>query len=296
MALDYLLLDVFTRERLQGNPLAVVLHADGLRDKQMQAVAQEFNLSETVFLQKPAVERNSAAVRIFTPSQELPFAGHPTIGAAVVLGLANKANAVRIEEKIGLITALFERVDKQSGEARFTLPRLPEQVAPAADRFAIALALGIDADEVGCGPFKPAVYSAGNIFHLVPVRDAGVLARIERNYGVWGQAFPHGRQSVYVFTQTPDEPNTDLAARMFSPGMGMSEDPGTGSAAAALIGLLAAHETTADGQVDLMLRQGQEMGRLCRIEIQMRKKNDVLDHGAIGGHAIIVGEGRLMLD
>ncbi|WDR03797.1 PhzF family phenazine biosynthesis protein [Devosia algicola] len=296
MALDYLLLDVFTRERLQGNPLAVVLNADGMRDAHMQAIAKEFNLSETVFLTKPAAERNSAAVRIFTPNQELPFAGHPTIGAAIVLGLANKANAVRIEEKIGLITALFERVDKNSGEARFTLPQLPQQVAPSADRFAIALALGIDPDEVGCGPYKPAVYSAGNVFHLVPVRDAGVLARIERNYGVWSHAFPHGRQAVYVFTQTPEEADTDLGARMFAPGMGMSEDPGTGSAAAALIGLLADHETVADGQVNLRLRQGLEMGRLCRIEIQLRKKNDVLDHGAIGGHAIIVGEGRLMLD
>ena len=119
MKLNYLLLDVFTRERLKGNPLAVVLKADGLLDGEMQAIAREFNLSETVFILKPHAERNTAAVRIFTPTVELPFAGHPTVGAAVVLGLQNKVSAVRLEEQVGLITALFEKADKRSGEARF---------------------------------------------------------------------------------------------------------------------------------------------------------------------------------
>ena len=104
MKLDYLLLDVFTRDRLRGNPLAVVLRADGLLDDQMQRIASEFNLSETVFLTKPRAERHSAAVRIFTPKVELPFAGHPTVGAAVVLGLELKSSAVRIEEKVGVVT------------------------------------------------------------------------------------------------------------------------------------------------------------------------------------------------
>src|ERR1700749_4821227 len=108
MKLDYLLLDVFTNERLQGNPLAVVCKADGLLDDQMQRIASEFNLSETVFVTKPRVERHSAAVRIFTPQVELPFAGHPTVGAAVVLGLELKSSAVRIEEKIGTITCVIE--------------------------------------------------------------------------------------------------------------------------------------------------------------------------------------------
>ena len=140
MKLNYLLLDVFTRERLKGNPLAVVPKADGLLDGDMQAIAREFNLSETVFIFKPNVERNTAAVRIFTPHMELPFAGHPTVGAAVVLGMQKKVSAVRIEEKVGLITALFEKVDKRSGEARFALPRLPTKIADLTDRLAIAQA------------------------------------------------------------------------------------------------------------------------------------------------------------
>lgn len=296
MKLNYLLLDVFTRERLKGNQLAVVCKADGLLDGEMQAIAREFNLSETVFILKPNVERNTAAIRIFTPEVELPFAGHPTVGASVVLGLQNKVTAVRIEEKIGLITALFEKTDKRSGEARFALPRLPTRIATLEDRAAIALALGIERDEIGCGVYHPAVYSAGVEFHLVPVRDASVLARVALNMGQWAHTFPHGHHSVYIFTETPNEADNDLAARMFSPGMGLAEDPGTGAAAAALIGLLSEHADIGTGQVDYVLRQGHEMGRPCRITIQLRKDNDVLIHGGIGGHAVIVGEGVLDLE
>ncbi len=296
MKLNYLLLDVFTRERLKGNQLAVVCKADGLLDGEMQAIAREFNLSETVFILKPHVERNTASIRIFTPEVELPFAGHPTVGASVVLGLQNKVTAVRLEEKIGLITALFEKTDKRSGEARFALPRLPTRVAALDDRAAIALALGIERDEIGCGVYHPAVYSAGVEFHLVPVRDAGVLARVALNMGQWAHTFPHGHHSVYIFTETPNEPDNDLAARMFSPGMGLAEDPGTGAAAAALIGMLSEHADIGTGQVDYVLRQGHEMGRPCRITIQLRKDNDVLIHGGIGGHAVIVGEGVLDLE
>ncbi len=293
MKLNYLLLDVFTRERLKGNPLAVVLKADGLLDGEMQAIAREFNLSETVFIQKPHAERNTASVRIFTPTVELPFAGHPTVGAAVVLGLQNKASAVRLEEQVGLITALFEKSDKRSGEARFALPRLPVQTAPLTDTLGMAQALGIDIEDIGCGSYKPAVYSAGVEFHLVPVRNADVLKRLAPNTQIWSKIFPYGHGSAYIFTETPNEPDNDLAARMFDHGMG--EDPGTGSAAAALIGLLSEHVPLGTGQADFVLRQGVEMGRPCRITIQLRKDNDVLVHGAIGGHAVIVGEGVLDL-
>ncbi|MET3924828.1 PhzF family phenazine biosynthesis protein [Devosia sp. 2618] len=293
MKLNYLLLDVFTQEPLKGNQLAVVTKADGLLDGEMQDIAREFNLSETVFLLKPQAERNSAAVRIFTPYTELPFAGHPTVGAAVVLGLQNKVSAVRLEEKIGLITALFEKSDKRSGEARFALPRLPSRIADLNDRLGMAQALGIEVEDIGCDLYQPAVFSAGVTFHLVPVRNAEVLRRIKINPGLWSKVFSHDHSSAYVFTLTPDEPENDLAARMF--GMDIGEDPGTGSAAAALIGLLAEHATLANGQADYVLRQGHEMGRPCRITVQLRKDKDVLIHGGIGGHAVIVGEGVLDL-
>jgi trans-2,3-dihydro-3-hydroxyanthranilate isomerase len=296
MKLTYLLLDVFTTERFKGNQLALVPRADGLLDDQMQAIAREFNLSETVFLTRPRSERHMAALRIFTPSAELAFAGHPTVGAAVVLGLQNKVQAVRLEEQVGLITALIENANKVSAEARFGLPRLPEPVGRPGNLGDMALALGIDVEAIGCGPYKPAVYSAGTAFHLVPVRNAAVLRRVGVDAGPWERAFPHDRHSVYVFTETPEEPDNDFAARMFGAGLGIHEDPGTGSAAAALIGLIAEYAGFDDGQQEYRLRQGHEMGRPCLISLQMRKEAGKLCHGGIGGHAVIVGEGALELD
>ncbi|MHB1103256.1 MAG: PhzF family phenazine biosynthesis protein [Devosia sp.] len=294
MKLNYLILDVFTTERLKGNSLAVVTKADGLLDDQMQAIAGEFNLSETVFITKPQSERHTAAVRIFTPSVELPFAGHPTVGAAVALGLETRTSAVRIEQQVGVITCIIEKLDRRAGFARFALPILPEDVGKAPDALRIAAALGIEPEDVGCGLYQPAVFSAGVVFYLVPVRNAAVLKRIKLERRGWSEVFPLGHNSVYVFTETPGEDDNRLAARMFAPGMGVGEDPATGAAAAALIGLLARHAN--DGQVEYALRQGHEMGRPSRIMMQFRKEGGVLTHGGIGGHAVVVGEGTLDLE
>jgi trans-2,3-dihydro-3-hydroxyanthranilate isomerase len=293
MKLNYLLLDVFTKERLKGNPLAVVLNADLLLDNQMQTIAGEFNLSETVFIRRPQAIRHTAAVRIFTPRVELPFAGHPTVGAAVVLGLQTRSSAVRIEEQIGLITCVMEKLDKSTGFARFALPQLPVEAGNAPDRIRIAASLGIEEGDVGCGVYQPAVYSAGVTYYLIPVRNSGVLKNMKLDRRGWSETFPLGHNSVYVFTETPEEKGVDLAARMFSPTMGIGEDPATGSAAAALIGLLGKYANP--GQTELMMRQGDEMGRPSRISVQFRKSGDQLSHGGIGGHAVIVGEGSLDL-
>ena len=294
MKLNYMLLDVFTRKRLAGNPLAVVLKADGLLDDRMQAIAFEFNLSETVFVMKPRLEKHTAALRIFTPRVELPFAGHPTVGAAVALGLMNRASAVRLEEQVGVITCVIDKIDRQAANAHFALPVLPQEFGPAPPDGAIATALGIDLDEVGCAALRPAAYSAGVPFYLVPVRNAAVLRKLKLERRGWGETFPLGRGSVYVFTLTPEEPGIDIAARMFGGGLGLGEDPATGSAAAALIGLLARHAP--DGQSLYVLRQGYEMGRPSQISLQLRKDGDRLTHGGIGGDAIIVGEGTIEVD
>lgn len=294
MKLDYLLLDVFTRDRLSGNPLAVVMRADGLLDDQMQRVANEFNRSETVFITKPKTDRHTAAMRIFTPLHELPFAGHPTVGAAVVLGIEMRTTAVRLEEKIGIITCVIEKLDRQRGHARFALPHLPTEIGKAPDRKKIALALGIEPDEIGCGLHQPSVYSAGVEYYLVPVRNAAVLRSVRPAGAGWDAVFPLGNKAVYAYTETPEEHGNDLAARMFSAGMGMGEDPATGSAAAALIGQLALFANS--GQTEYVLRQGTEMGRPSKISIQIRKDGDTLTHGGIGGDAVIIGQGSLDLD
>ncbi|MEQ1770966.1 MAG: PhzF family phenazine biosynthesis protein [Devosia sp.] len=291
MKLDYLLLDVFTREPLNGNQLAVVMKAEGLLDGQMQRIAAEFNLSETVFITGHSPERNTASLRIFTPEVELPFAGHPTVGAAVALGLEHKASAIRLEEQVGTITCLIDRIDRRTGHVKFMLPHLPEVVGKSPDKATLALALGIEPEDIGCGLHQPGVYSAGVIFYTIPVRNAHVLNSLQLQKHGWDEVFPLGHKSVYVYTETPDEPDNDFAARMFAPGMGLPEDPATGAGAAALVGELARH--VGDGQTEYVVRQGFEMGRPSRIEVQIIKDGDTLKHAGMGGHAVVVGQGSL---
>jgi trans-2,3-dihydro-3-hydroxyanthranilate isomerase len=293
MKLDYTLLDVFTTERLSGNPLAVVTRADGLHDDQMQRIAAEFNLSETVFIKRPQAERHTAAVRIFTPEVELPFAGHPTVGAAVVLGLESKMTAIRLEEQIGVVTCVIERIDRRTGNARFALPHLPIEAGKAPDKLRAAAALGIEPEDIGFGMHQPSVYSAGVIFYLIPVKGPSVLRQVKPDRRGWSEVFPLGHNSVYVYCETPDEHGNDYAARMFAPGMGLGEDPATGAAAAALIGQLAGDAP--GGQTEYRLRQGHEMGRPSLITMQIRKDGDTLTHGGIGGSAVVVGQGSLDL-
>jgi trans-2,3-dihydro-3-hydroxyanthranilate isomerase len=293
LKLDYTLLDVFTTDRLSGNPLAVVSKADGLLDDQMQRIAAEFNLSETVFIRRPKTERHTAAVRIFTPQVELPFAGHPTVGAAVVLGLESKMSIIRLEEQVGPITCVFDRIDRRSGTARFALPHLPSAAGTPPDKRRVALALGIGPEDIGFGAHQLSVFSAGVVFYLVPVKGPEILRRVQPVAGGWAEVFPLGHNSVYVYCETPDEAGNDYAARMFAPGMGLGEDPATGAAAAALIGELAGDAP--GGQSEYQLRQGVEMGRPSRITMQIRKDGDTLIHAGIGGSAVVVGQGSLDL-
>lgn len=296
MRLPYFLLDVFTQDRLSGNPLAVVLKADGLSGARMQALAAEFNLSETVFVLAPKNERHTNELRIFSPRNEMAFAGHPTIGAAVLLGLQSRMSAVRLELGVGLVTAVMERIDKRTGEAKFALPRLPERVGDAPTDAAIAQRLGLSEGDIGCGGLRPAQYSAGSSFHLVPVRDVSVLESIVPDHRGWEETFFGERCAVYVFTPTPNERGNDYAARMLHVAHGSGEDAATGSAAAALIGLLAEQPEFSDGHHTLKLRQGREMGRPSLIEIQFNTEQGKLRHAGIGGAAVILAEGVIDLD
>lgn len=296
MKLSYYLLDVFTRDRLAGNPLAVVLKADGLSGARMQAIAGEFNLSETVFVLSAQNERHTNALRIFTPTNELPFAGHPTVGAAVLLGLQTRMSAVRLELQVGLVTAIMERIDKRTGHAKFALPRLPERAGDAPPDDQLAARLGLDAADIGFGDFRPAMYSAGLPFCLIPLRDAGALERVVIERRGWAETFPGDHSAVYAFTETPNERSNDFAARMFHVRHGSGEDAATGSAAAALIGLLAAQKRYADGHHTIMLRQGREMGRPSLIELQFNTDGGKLSHAGIGGEAVILAEGVIDLD
>eukprot|EP00873_Tetraselmis_striata_P030855 jgi/Tetstr1/451119/TSEL_038155.t1 len=296
MKLTYFILDVFTRDRLSGNPLAVVLKADELSTTRMQAIAREFNLSETVFVNAPKGERHTAALRIFTPTSELPFAGHPTVGAAVLLGLQHKQSAVRLELGVGNVTAVMERIDRRTGEAKFALPQLPARIEDPVVIADVARRLGLTESDIGCDGMTPALYSAGLPFYLVPVRDARALEAITLERRGWTDTFPGERNSVYVFTKTPKERGNDYAARMFHVAHGAGEDAATGSAAAALVGMLAEHGGYGDGHHAIKIRQGREMGRPSEIGVQFNIEDGQLKHAGIGGAAVILAEGVLDLD
>lgn len=295
MRLHYYILDVFTRHKLEGNPLAIVLEADEVDSLTMQRIASEFNLSETVFLMRPRHARHLTSMRIFTKTRELPFAGHPTVGAAVLLGLRHRSTAVRIEEEIGVITAVTEKYSETSGNARFTLPQLPVDAGPAPDAEALSSVLGLTPDEIGFGDHRPSRFSAGVPFTLIPVANAAALRTIKVERRGWQDVFGEKDSSAYVYTQTPEEKDCDLAARMFSPMMGIDEDPATGSAAAALAGAITAFSKLGEGQHAFTLRQGVEMNRPSRIRLQFKIEEGRLSHAAIGGDAVIIGEGKLDL-
>ena len=246
-------LDVFTKRALAGNPLAVVLDAQGLSDTAMQAIAAEFNLSETVFVLPPADPHQRAALRIFTPARELPFAGHPTVGTAVLLGLLDHGHSHGIagfglEEKVGLVTCVVEVAGEGIGEATFTLPRLPERIGDASDAASLAAALGVDAAAIGFDAHRPAVYSAGVGFTFVPLRTRADVDRASVNRQAWRPAIgPADHANAFVYCRETAEDGHHWHARMFAPDLGVGEDPATGAAVAAFAGAVMAFEAPEDG-------------------------------------------------
>jgi trans-2,3-dihydro-3-hydroxyanthranilate isomerase len=293
-------LDVFTETALAGNPLAVVLDAEGLNDHAMQAVAREFNLSETVFVCPPADIKSRASLRIFTPGRELPFAGHPTVGTAVLLAIRDHGGthghvAFDLEEKVGLVPCSVEILSGAKGKAVFSLPKLPMPVRDAAHDLALAQALSLKPGDIGFGRHRATVYSAGVDFTFIPVSGRDALAAIRPDLNHWHAVSTGERANVYAYTNEVSDQGSHYRARMFAPGMGLGEDPATGGAAAAFIGVVMEFDPPADGQHWMTVEQGYEMGRPSQIDLHLTVENGLLVKAAIGGSAIIISEGQLYL-
>ncbi|MFZ2100614.1 MAG: PhzF family phenazine biosynthesis protein [Oricola sp.] len=302
MARRYAIYDVFTEQKLAGNPLAVVFDADGLDNAAMQAIAREFNLSETVFIRPAKNPAHSAALRIFTPGRELPFAGHPTVGAAIALGEdgpANEAGDRRLmvlEENIGAVRCVL-RVGEPS-YAEFDVPRLPEKVEYDVDKAAIAAAVGVAPTEIGFENHLVSVWTAGNTFVYVPLDGLGPVQRVSIDKAQWKEIAPivGGNQaSVYVYTRDAIHHDCAFHARMFAPEMGLAEDPATGSAAANFAGVIAHFDGLADGPTAYLIEQGLEMGRPSAIRLEITGKAGAIHAARIGGHAVKIAEGTLLV-
>ncbi|MCJ2011482.1 PhzF family phenazine biosynthesis protein [Methylobacterium sp. J-076] len=288
----FVTLDVFTGRRLAGNPLAVVLDAQGLDAAAMQAVAGEFNLSETVFVLPPAEPRHRARLRIFTPGRELPFAGHPTVGAAVLLALQDPtggdARAFGLEEEIGTVPCVVETLaDGSGGRARFRLPLLPEYLGPGPEPEALAALVGLQPGDIATGRHRPSRHGVGPRFTCVPVASVAALDAARP-----AQA-PAPEDGLYLYTPDPEGPPGGWRVRMFAPNFGVPEDPATGAAASAFAGVLMQFETLGEGTHDVAIRQGQAMGRPSEIALQLTVESGALRAVEIGGAAVIVSEGTL---
>ena len=286
-------LDVFTDRPLSGNPLAVVHDAEGLDAGRMQAIAREFNLSETVFVFAPRDPVNSARIRIFTPSRELPFAGHPTVGTAVLLAdlrapeiVARQDLSIVLEEEVGIVHCTARRAQGRS-RASFTLPRLPEEAGLAPADADLAAALSVEAAEIGFDGHRPVNLSAGVPFTTVPLVSRDVVDRVRPAAGRWPTDL-----RAYVYAPDGD----GVYARMFAGGVGgVYEDPATGSAAAAFAGAVMRFENPPDGDHTIEIRQGVAMGRPSLIVLGLEIEGGVLISASIGGGAVTVSEGTIDL-
>lgn len=304
MSHRFFTLDVFTKQRLSGNPLAVVLDADDLSAESMLAIAGEFNLSETIFVLTPKNDAHSARVRIFSPARELPFAGHPTVGCAILLanlqarlGSREGDAMVVLEEEIGLVRAGV-RVAPNDGPsfAVFDVPRLPQEDGGAPSKEELAHTLGLMPSDLGFDNFRPMRASAGVPFVFVPVRDRGALRRCRVNVAAWDAMFEgdwHG--AIFIYCREPENPEHHFRARMMAYSMGIPEDPATGSACAAFAAVLERFEPLQDGLHQFWIEQGYEMGRPSQISLEMDLVGGMLKTVRIGGHAVITQEGTLRL-
>lgn len=291
-------LDVFTDRRFAGNPLAVVIEAEGLETVAMQAIAREFNLPETVFVLPPQESANRARLRIFTPARELPFAGHPTVGTAVLLGLqdgARPGGGIVLEEGIGPVRCTFDAGGNARGRVRFAIPRLPVEVGPAPADAAIAAALNLQPAEIGFGHHRPSRWSAGNPFTFVPVAGLAAIGKASPNPLTFDATFGADGSfaAAFLYCRECANPGNHFHARMFAPKMGIAEDPATGSAAAAFPGVLARVAGLGDGEHAIAIEQGCEMGRPSLIHVAFTLRGGGLAAVSIGGDAVVVAQGTL---
>lgn len=301
MALQYHTLDVFTDLRFGGNPLAVVHDADELDTQAMQTIAREFNLSETVFVLKPANPAHSAKIRIFTPERELPFAGHPTVGTAILLAelrapLVNgeRDAIIALEETIGTVRVGVRLRAGQAPFAEFDAPKPPEKSGMPAARDRLADALGLLPREIGFENHTALRFHAGNAFAYVPVASLEAIGRARIDGANWAATFPAGEvDGVYLYTRQCTHKGSSFHARMFAPQLGVPEDPATGAAAVGFAGVVHEFDDLPDGVHRRTIEQGLELGRPSAIVLTLIVERGKLDTVRIGGNAVRIAEGQL---
>jgi len=293
--------DVFTTTAYAGNPLVVILDADGLDAGQMQDIAAEMNLSETSFVLPPTAQGAGYAMRIFTPTHELPFAGHPSVGTAFVLheegrfGTHAKAFTVRQQVSIGVLPIEIDPAVIPSPRVMMTQGE-PKRGADCSDVPRLASAMGLRLEDIAATGLPVQVSSTGLQQMMVPVSsleavrtmrpDMRALSELERAMGVTG---------FEVFT-LDTKTDADVHVRFFVPGSGIDEDPATGSAAGALGAYLVRHRAVDTGRetVKLVVEQGEELQRPGRVEVEVGHANGEPKTVRVGGTCVTIMKGKIL--
>jgi trans-2,3-dihydro-3-hydroxyanthranilate isomerase len=293
-------IDVFSSKRLQGNPLAVFLDARGLTDAEMQDLAREINLQETTFVlrREPAVEReHGVRVRIFTPEEEIPFGGHPTLGTVMVLRnrlLSGKTAApvtqIVLDLKVGRIPVAF--TDDGSGAAFGEMQQIEPVFGQLHQRNTVAALIGVSPLEIGDeGPLQ--TVSTGLPYAIVPLKNLRTLQSLNPDSRKVRAYFEHAADMTdfYYITRDTQDPAVDVRARgLYSTG----EDAATGSAAGCAISWMVRNGAAKSGQT-VHIEQGVEMKRPSQIFARAEKQGDKILNVRVGGHAVEVMEGEYSL-
>ncbi len=267
MTLSYETVDVFTDTAFGGNPLAVVFGGEALSTDRMQAIAREFNYSETTFVLPPEDPAHTAHVRIFTPTKEVPFAGHPNVGTATVVAIRGEAfgapvsDSVAFEEAAGLVRISILQRDGRPVGAELTAPQPFQRgdVLPVGD---VAACIGLPERAIRTDRHPPVEGSVGLGFILVELVDRAALeAACDNPTAFTAHLGTRAVPDIHCYVRSGDPDTVDIRARMFAPLDGVPEDPATGSANAALVGLLAELDGPDDGTMHWRIAQGVEMGR-----------------------------------
>lgn len=291
--------DVFTDRQFGGNQLAVFPDAREVPEDLMPRIAREFNFSETTFVLPARDPAHARHVRIFTPGGELPFAGHPTVGTAFVLAtigdipLSGDETRIVLEEGVGPVPVTIRSTGGRPGFAQLSVAQLPQFGPPAPPAADLARVLGLAAGDVLDGATGAEAVSCGVPFLFVPVRDRATLARAR----VRGDEFDallrdYWTSKVFLFCDQPERPGSDYRARMFAPGIGVPEDPATGSAAVAFGGYLAKRDRRAEETLRWVIEQGFEMGRPSLLEVEVDKRAGDITAVRVGGRSVLVSRGE----
>lgn len=294
--------DVFTDRMFGGNPLAVVPDGSAIDDERMQLIAREFNLSETVFVLPPDDPAHAARLRIFTPAAELPFAGHPTVGTAIVLAatgrlpLAGDTTDIVFEEGVGPVPVSIRARNGRPVFAQLTSARLPEEGPAPPPAEALAEMVSLDSADVLAGTDRPQAFSCGVPFLFLPLKNRAALTRARMRADRWEALLSsYWAPPVFLFCYGAGGSEPDLHARMFSPQLGIAEDPATGSAVSALAGYLGQRAAAREGTLRWRVAQGEDMGRPSLLELEVEMRGGAVTAVRVGGAAVTVSEGVLHL-